>query len=69
MHMLFIVHKQNKSFLLTDGTWLQNRAQDDMSDVGEDWDTQYVTWVWGGLGQSRGGLGHCDNSSFVIEWY
>ena len=45
-----------------------------MSGVGEDWDTQHVTWVRGGLGQSRvglgqsrGGLGHCDNSSFVVE--
>ena len=40
-----------------------------MSAVGEDWDTQHVTWAQAGLQQSSGGLGHCDNSSFVIEWY
>ena len=56
------MHKQNKSFLLSEGTSLQNCVQDDTSGVGEDWDTQHVTWV-------RGGLGHCDNSFFVIEWY
>ena len=37
-------------------------VQEEMSGVGEDWDNQHVALA-------RGGLGHCDNTSFIIEWY